>query len=139
MLYAEKLPAIEKKAHSSIQYLCSCIYNFMGCIVHMIQFISYPEYILNHCGEDWNSKFVMQINELFNSEHSRFIQISTPYVRALSIAISIYNICFLPAFLAIPLSIYHSLLLWQQVSNLKYSWYMRTTQWHFRYKSTPHL
>lgn len=133
------LPAIEKKTHSSIQYLCRCIYKLMGCIVHMIQLISYPEYIINQCGEYCNFQFAMEINKLLNSEHSWFIRITTPYVRSLSTAINICNICFLPTFLCLSLSLFHSLLLWQQVSSLKYSWYMRPTQWHLRYKSTPHL
>jgi len=38
----------------------------------MLQYISYPEYIINHCGEDCNSQFVMEINKLIQSTHSSF-------------------------------------------------------------------
>lgn len=74
----------------------------MGCIVHMIQLISYPEYIVNHCGEYCNFHFAMEINKLLNSEHSWFIQITTPLP-----LIYVTSVSFLPFFASLCLSSIH--------------------------------
>lgn len=84
---AEKL---RESAHSSVQNLCGCIYNFLGSIVHMIQLISYPEHIINHRGEDslpfsfvvtaaaaWSSRRIWE--QLQPQEHSTFAHLVSQF------------------------------------------------------------
>lgn len=84
---AEKL---QESPHSSVQNLCSCIYNFLGSIVHMIQLISYSEHIINYCGEAslpfasvvaaaaaWSSRRIWE--QLQPQEHSTFADLVSQF------------------------------------------------------------